>query len=92
MSRDNKRPKYTYEAGRSRFGDFETNGDFLFASLDGAKLSYTIVNLTKALYKEKVLIEGKPWLSGLAFDGSPDAQETGKLRYWRDVANLDKTP
>jgi len=88
MSRDNKRPKYTYEAGRIRFGDFETNGDFLFAALDGSKLAYTIVNLTKALYQDKVLIENKPWLSGLAFDGSPDAAERGKLRYWRDVTTL----
>ena len=92
ISRDSKRPKYTYDAGRWRFGDFETNGDFLFASLEGGSLGFTVVNLTKALYKNKMLIEGKPWLSGLAFDGSPDAQEIGKLRYWRDVANLEKTP
>lgn len=84
MARDSKRPKYTYEAGKVRFGDFETNGDFVFASLEGSKLSYTIVNLTKALYNEKLLVENKPWLSGLAFDGSPDAAERGKLRYWRD--------
>ncbi|MGA2585891.1 MAG: hypothetical protein ABSF88_02525 [Candidatus Aminicenantales bacterium] len=84
MSRDNKRPKYTYDAGKIRYGDFETNGDFLFASLDGSKLGYTIVNLTKALFKDKVLIENKPWLSGLGFDGGPDSPERGKLRYWRD--------
>jgi hypothetical protein len=36
-------------------------------------------------------MEGKPWLSGLAFDGSPDIQETGKLRYWRDTVNLKET-
>jgi hypothetical protein len=92
MSRDSKRPKYTYEAGKWRCGDFETNGDFLFASLEGNHLNYTIVNLTKALFRGKVLAEGKPWLSGLAFDGSPDVQDTGKLRYWRDIANLEKTP
>jgi hypothetical protein len=56
--------------------------------LDGSKLSYTIVNLTKALYKNNLLIESKPWLSGLAFDGSPDSAERGKLRYWRDEVGL----
>jgi len=91
MSRDSKRPKYTYEAGKWHCGDFETNGDFLFAALEGDGLRYTIVNLTKALFKNKVLMEGKPWLSGLAFDGSPDVQETGKLRYWRDAVNLKET-
>ena len=84
MSRDNKRPKYTYEAGKIRFGEFETNGDFLYASSNGADLSYTIVNLTKALYKDRLLVESKPWLSGLAFDGTPDSLDRGKLRYWRD--------
>jgi hypothetical protein len=84
MARDNRRPRYTYESGRIRFGDFESNGDFLFASLEGTRLSYTIVNLTKALYKDRLLIESKPWQSGLAFDGTPDSSERGKLRYWRD--------
>ena len=88
MARDNKRPKYTYEAGKIVYGDIETNGDFVFAALDGAKLSYTIVNLTKALYKSTILIKGKPWLSGLAFDGTQDAADTGKLRYWRDEVIL----
>ena len=71
MSRDNKRPRYTYEAGKVTYGDFETNGDFVFAALDGTALAYTIVNLTKALFKGRLLIERKPWLSGLAFDGRP---------------------
>jgi len=88
MSRDNKRPRYTYEAGKVRYGEIETNGDFVFAALDGSSLSYTVVNLTKALYKDRLLVEGKPWLSGLAFDGRPDSPERGKLRYWRDTISL----
>jgi len=88
MARDWKRPKYTYESGKNLYGDFETNGDFIFACEDGTKLSYTIVNLTRALYQNKLLIEAKPWMSGLAFDGSPDAPERGKLRYWRDEVIL----
>jgi hypothetical protein len=85
MARDNKRPKYTYEAGKLTFGGFETNGDFLFAAWGEAGMAYTIVNLTKALFNGRLLVENKPWLSGLAYDGSPDSPERGKLRYWRDV-------
>jgi len=88
MSRDNRRPRYTYEAGRIAFGDLESNGDFLYASSDGARLSYTIVNLTKALFKGRTLVETRPWQSGLAFDGLPDTAERGKLRYWRDTVDL----
>jgi len=90
ISRDWRRPKYTYESGKIIIGEIETNGDFVFASLRGAKLNYTIVNLTKALYKDKILIEAKPSLFGLAFDASPDQAGIGKLRYWRDEVALEK--
>ena len=88
ICRDWRRPRYTYEAGKVRFGDFETNGDFVFASMKGRKLNYTIVNLTKALFRNKTLVEAKPSLFGLAFDASPDKAGVGKLRYWRDEISL----
>jgi hypothetical protein len=90
ISRDWRRPKYTYESGKIRYGDIETNGDFVFASLRGKKLKYTIVNLTKALFKNKILFEAKPSYYGLAFDGSPDKSGVGKLRYWRDEVDVGK--
>jgi hypothetical protein len=86
ISRDWRRPRYTYEAGRIHVGDIETNGDFLFATEEGTSLRYTIVNLTGAFFKGAPLIEAKESLFGLAFDGSPDQAGTGKLRYWRDEA------
>ncbi len=88
MSRDNRRPRYTYEAGRLLLGEFETNGDFLFAKMEGERLEYTIVNLTKALYKSHVLFEAKPSVFGLAFDAAPDQSGVGKLRYWRDTVTI----
>ena len=88
MVRDWRRPKYTYESGRIKYGDIETNGDFLFAVKDGSKLAYTAVNLTKIKYKDKWLLDPKPALFGLAFDGSPDASGVGKLRYWKDLVDI----
>ncbi|MBN1939632.1 MAG: hypothetical protein JW843_08600 [Candidatus Aminicenantes bacterium] len=88
MSRDNKRPKYTYAAGRVRYGDFETNGDFLFAALSGGRLDYTAVNLTRIFHRGRLLKEAHPWMSGLAFDGTPNSSEQGKLRYWRDSVDF----
>jgi hypothetical protein len=88
MSRDWRRPKYTFESGKNTYGDFETDGDFLFASLEKGQLNYTIVNLTKALYKGQVLVEALPWESGLTFDASPDQAGFGKLRYWRGGSEL----
>jgi hypothetical protein len=90
ISRDWRRPRYTYEAGRIQIGDIETNGDFVFATEGGNHLSYTIVNLTKALFKGEPLVEAKESLYGLAFDGSPDQAGKGKLRYWRNEAAVRK--
>lgn len=88
MVRDWRRPKYTYESGRIKYGDIETNGDYLFATIDGKKLNYTAINLTKIKYKDQWLLDPKPAQFGLAFDGSPDAPGVGKLRYWRDAIDI----
>jgi hypothetical protein len=90
ISRDWRRPRYTFEAGRIRVGDVETNGDLVFAAEEGNRLKYTIVNLTKALFRGTPLIEAQESLYGLAFDASPDQAGTGKLRYWRDEVVLKK--
>jgi len=97
--RDWRRPRYTYEAGRIAFGEFETDGDLIVAAVSAAeqgqleaRLSYTIVNLTKAVLGSRILIEAKPFQYGLAFDGSPDGPGIGKLRYWRDEAEIKEIP
>jgi hypothetical protein len=89
MCRDWRRPRYTYESGRIRCGEIETNGDFVFASRRERELSYTIVNLTKAYYGAQLLFEAKPSFFGLAFDASPETTGVGKARYWRAVAEID---
>ncbi|MCJ7611444.1 MAG: hypothetical protein MUP19_04210 [Candidatus Aminicenantes bacterium] len=75
-----------------RFGGFETNGDFLFGRVEGSGLSYSIVNLTKALFDGQTLFEARPTTFGLTFDGSPDGPGIGKLRYWRGTAVVGGRP
>jgi len=97
IARDWRRPRYAYDAGKIGFGEFETDGDLLVASLPwdekGAPeglLKYTVVNLTKTVFRGQVLVEARPSQFGLAFDGSPDGPGIGKLRYWRDEAEIKK--
>ncbi|MBD3414154.1 MAG: hypothetical protein GF421_06970 [Candidatus Aminicenantes bacterium] len=90
ISRDWRRPRYTYEAGKIRWGPLESNGDFVFAVRQKNSLNYTIINLTKALYSDQLLIEVKSDRSGLPFDGSEDKAGKLKLRYWRDSAVIEK--
>jgi hypothetical protein len=99
IARDWRRPRYVYEAGRVGFGDLETDGDLVVAAMPMAggklsegRLSYTIVNLTKAVFRGRILVEAKPSYFGLAFDGSPDGPGIGKLRYWRDEVEVKETP
>ena len=86
MSRDYRRPRYAFDAGRIKIGDIETDGDFVFAAAQAGSLDYTIVNLTRALYKGQGLVEGGEALFGLGYDAKPDRGGLGKLRYWRDKA------
>lgn len=86
ISRDFRRPRYTYEAGRIEVAGLETDGDFVFASVRGGALDYTIVNLTKALYGGRMLVEAGEGQYGLGFDAKPDRGGLGKMRYWREKA------
>jgi len=97
--RDWRRPRYLYEAGKIRFGDFSTDGDFVFASTagevspaEGTRLDYTIVNLTKAFFRDQPLFEAKEAVFGLAYDASPDGPGLGKVRYWRDGVKVKINP
>jgi hypothetical protein len=89
MVRDWRRPKYTFESGKISFGGFETNGDFVFASLRDDELQYTAVNLTRILFRGRILHAAKTAPFGLAFDASPDQPGIGKLRYWRETTMLN---
>ncbi len=88
MVRDYQRPKYTWEAGRIKYEDVETNSDFFFTDQKANQLAFTVVNLTKATYKNQLLFEQPSSYFGLNFDGSQDTSRTGKARYWRDVITI----
>ncbi|MFH0760234.1 MAG: hypothetical protein V2A67_01870 [Bacteroidota bacterium] len=86
--RDYERPKYTWESGKIKFEDVESNADFIYTDQRGNKLSYTVVNLTKASYKGQLLFEQPSSYFGLNFDGQQDASRTGKARLWRDTIEV----
>jgi hypothetical protein len=96
MTRDFRRPRYTFESGSFELGGFESNGDLFVATRRGngrengrgGELSYTVVNFTKALYEGRVLLDQRSAFFGLHFDGSADSAGIGKMRYWRDTVRL----
>lgn len=90
MARDWRRPRYTWEAGRIQVESFETNGDFIYGRREGTTLDYTIVNLTRALWNDQLLYQGKPGYFGLAYDGTPVMEDYGKSRYWRAKVDIGR--
>jgi hypothetical protein len=90
MLRDNRRPKYTWESGRISYGSIETNSDFFITRKSGSNLFYTAVNLTGINYLGKKIFEQKKGFYGLNYDGGPDMESTGKVRYRRESIDLNK--
>jgi hypothetical protein len=90
LERDWARPMYTYESGRMRYGDYETDGHALFVVEDTKTIDYVMVGGTQIGHKGKVLHAQYPAHSGLRFDGSPDGKGTGKVRYWQERVEKGK--
>jgi hypothetical protein len=84
LSRDNIRPRYTYDLGRLRFGDFETDAHYLCATMKGEKVRYSASNVIKVLLRGQSLFEALPYTYPLQLDGGPDRVGFTKWRYWED--------
>ena len=89
IARDFRRPRYLYEKGRIAYGQLETDGDLVVAAEDAGRLSYTIVDMTRAQWGGQVLFQNGQSFHGLAFDASSDTSGVDKVRYWRDTVSLD---
>jgi hypothetical protein len=90
LVRDWRRPMYTYESGKTSYGEFETDGHFLVAVEDRDSLWYAVSGFTKITHKGKVLHEQPGVLTNLSFDGSADKAGVGKMRRWEAVVRLQR--
>jgi hypothetical protein len=89
IARDHRRPRYVYEKGRVGYGNVETDGDLVFVAEDGNRLTYAIVNMTRAQRGNQVLFQNGQSYHGLPFDASNDFGGVDKVRYWRDTVTID---
>lgn len=90
VARENIRPRYPYELGRVKYGDFETDAHFMYATIGSDSLSYSASNMLKVLYKGKPLFESLPNTHGLQLDGEQERVGYVKWRYWEDRVALAK--
>ncbi|MCI0699340.1 hypothetical protein L0337_45975 [candidate division KSB1 bacterium] len=88
IARENIRPRYLYDLGKVKYGDFETDAHFLFATVDKNTVGYSASNVLKVIHRGKPLMEALPNTHGLQLDGAPDRVGFVKWRYWEDTVTL----
>lgn len=77
---ENVRPRYTYESGRSRFGEAETDARFAYIDSRGdGTVRYGVVEATRLRYRDTELFS-TPFLPIAQDDGA--SPRTGQVR-WR---------
>jgi hypothetical protein len=81
-------PRYVWERGRVRYGEFETDASFLFAAVAGPEVRWAAATMTKVLYRDRPLMEARPYTFGLQLDGAPPRAGYARWRFWEDTARV----
>ncbi len=89
VARENIRPRYTWTAGRTRYGPLETDAHVVFATATKDSVRYAASEVLKVLYDGQVLMEALPNTHGLQLDGAPDRVGYVKWRAWEDIVPLE---
>lgn len=84
LARENIRPRYLYDLGKVKYGDFETDADFLFATIASKQVQWSASNVLRVLHKGTTLMEALPNTHGLQLDGTSERVGFVKWRYWED--------
>ena len=88
IARENIRPRYLYDLGKNRYGKFETDANFFFATIEGRTIKFSASNVLKVLYDGNTLFASLPNTHGLQLDGSPPRTGYVKWRYWEDTVTI----
>lgn len=88
LARENVRPRYVYDLGKVRYGDFETDASYLFATIKDGQISYSAATMTKVRYRNQTLLEALPNTFGLQLDGAPPRTSYARWRFWEETVKL----
>lgn len=88
LAREPIGPRYQFDLGKVRYGDFVTDASYLFAKLKGDEVSYSAATMTKILYRDQTLMESLPYTFGLQLDGAPPRTGYPRWRFWEDTVKL----
>ncbi|MFN0108931.1 MAG: hypothetical protein ACKVZH_08750 [Blastocatellia bacterium] len=88
LAREQVGPRYQYNLGKVKYGEFETDASYLFAKLKGAEVFYSAATMSKVIFRNQTLLEAKPTSFGLQLDGAPARTGLAKWRFWEDSARI----
>ena len=88
LARENIRPRYQYALGKVRYGEFETDASFLFATLKAGQVAYAAATMTRVRFRNQTLMEALPNTFGLQLDGAPPRTGYARWRCWEDVVKV----
>jgi hypothetical protein len=80
IARENIRPRYLYDLGRTTYGVSETDAHFFALREGGGKSSVSAVNVLKFIHRGDTLMTALPNTHGLQLDGSGDRVGYSKWR------------
>jgi hypothetical protein len=87
LARENIRPRYQYDLGKERFGEFETDAHFFVADESLSVPRFSAVNVMKVVHRGKELMSALPNIHPLQPDGSPDKIAFSKWRVFESLTS-----
>jgi len=82
IARENIRPRYQYDLGKTAYGDFETDAHFFVADEKAPAAHFSAVNVLKVFHRGKQLMSALLNAHALQPDGSPDKAAMSKWRVY----------
>ncbi|MCI0495095.1 hypothetical protein L0Z72_08795, partial [candidate division KSB1 bacterium] len=84
----NIRPRYDFELGKVLYGPIQSDGEIVFAAVEGKKLYWAAANMTKVLYNDRTLHESLNTSFNLQLDGGPTRWGRAKWRCWEQEVEM----
>ena len=88
LARENIRPRYTWDLGRTTYGPIETDAHFLYATRTRNSFKFAASEFLNIYFKGKPIMEALANTHGLQPDGSPQKVGYTKWRAWEDEIGL----
>jgi len=84
---ENVRPRYSFESGRGKYGELETDASFTYLATAGSHLTYSLVEATRMVYAERELF-APPTIDMRQDDGTWMRPGMIRWRAWEGEATL----